>query len=245
VISEASLDSLYVAFELGARWHTRRPLVPLLAPGLDPKRVPDPLRGKHFLQCTDEGQFNQLVDHLDEYLRARPTRKAKNSAYVSQIKAICQHCTDRTSTAWYAFEFTGPDEGTAVTRRRVRVEGRFKHTPPDGALHIFHASVDWNRWWPFLGRAAEPALNKDGSWSAELEFEKGHRPYDCWVVLALVSKSSIDLVQYFKDLPHHLSISYRDGRGELEKHDEFNSLFGGIMPKGIQVCAKRKLHIAI
>ena len=93
--------------------------------------------------------------------------------------------------------------------------------------------------------AAEPALNNDGSWSAELEFEKGHWPYDCWVVLALVPKSSVDLVQYFKDLPHHLSISYRDGRGELERHDEFNSLFGGIMPKGIQVCAKRKLHIAI
>jgi hypothetical protein len=243
LISEASLDSLYMAFELGARWHTGKPLIPLLAPGLDSSRVPEPLRGIHAIQCTGKPQISQLVKDVGKELGLG--ERKRRSAYSREIEAIQQYSKTRPTPQWYGFEFTAPEEGAVVTKRQIVVEGRFEHKPPDGALHIFHASVDFNRWWPFVGQAAELALKDDGSWSATVEFEKGHRHYESWVVLALVSKSGIDLVEYFQRLPHHLSMLYRGGRHELEKHDEFNSMFGGIKPKSIQVCARRKLRIEI
>jgi hypothetical protein len=241
VVSEASLDSLYVAFELGARWHAGKLLIPLLAPGLDPDRVPEPLRSKHALQCSEEGELFALIETLERCL-ALKEQKEKSSALQPRINAIRQYCHDRTTSGWYGLRFTVPEHGEILRTRAIHVKGTFRHRPPAGTVHIFHASDDENRWWP----VAEPEFNDATKiWSADMRFEKGEQPYDAWIVITLVSQCSIDLVRYIRKLPEHLETSYRDGRGELEKHKEFNSLFGRLKPDGIEVCDKRKVLIRI
>ncbi len=61
IVSAASIRSLYVLFELGARWGARRPLFPLLAPGTPASVLGRPLNGLNALEAGDAGQIHQLV----------------------------------------------------------------------------------------------------------------------------------------------------------------------------------------
>ena len=72
VISAASLGSMYVAFELGARWGARRPLLPLLAPGTNPSIISGPLSGMNALQCDSGSQLHQMVNELSKLLDIEP-----------------------------------------------------------------------------------------------------------------------------------------------------------------------------
>jgi hypothetical protein len=247
LISEASLESLYVAFELGARWHAKKPLIPLLAYGLDPRRVPEPLSSKNALSCSDEKQLLQLTEELAKHFHLES--REKSSTFYDKIKTVCESSRDRTSPLWYGIQFTTPEEGATITTDKLRIEGTYKNWPTDGELQPFNVSVDedrrWtvnvgNRWWP-VGKALE---HKDSSWWGVMEFDKGD--FDAWIVIALVSKSSVDLVRYFKELPRELKSRYEKTTPKPEQlrvHGEFNSLFERIKPDGIQVCAKRKVHV--
>jgi hypothetical protein len=251
LISEASLESLYVAFELGARWHAKKPLIPLLAYGLDPRRVPEPLSSKNAVNCGDEKQLLRLIEELAKHLHVRRKPIEKSSAFYPNIETVCKYSRDRTSPAWYGIQFTTPEEGATITTDKPRIEGTYQNWPTDGELQPFNVSVDkdrrWtvnvgNRWWP-VGEALE---HKDSSWWGAMEFSKGE--FDAWIVIALVSKSSVDLVHYFKKLPRELESRYEKTTpqpGQLRDHGEFNSLFERIKPDGIQVCAKRKVHVNI
>jgi hypothetical protein len=50
IITPASVTSSYVLFELGARWGCNRPFIPLLAAGLKPSDLREPLKSKNALQ---------------------------------------------------------------------------------------------------------------------------------------------------------------------------------------------------
>ena len=86
VLTPDSLDSLYVAFELGGRWVTGRPLVPLLAPGADADLLAGPLQWLNALRCTP-GELHQLVRELGEKLNIEPDRP---DAYQRHIERILQ-----------------------------------------------------------------------------------------------------------------------------------------------------------
>lgn len=68
VISENSLQSQFVTFELGARWGTEKHLSSVLAPGFSPSALPAPLSGLNALRCGNPAELHQLVDELSKQL---------------------------------------------------------------------------------------------------------------------------------------------------------------------------------
>jgi hypothetical protein len=71
LISPRSLQSMYVVFELGARWGTGKPLIPLLAPGVAAPILQPPLSALHALSCESAASLHQLVIDLARMLNVR------------------------------------------------------------------------------------------------------------------------------------------------------------------------------
>jgi len=61
LVSETSVASAYVLFELGARWGVQRPLIPLLAPGVTATSLRGPIVGLNALACSSAAQLHQFV----------------------------------------------------------------------------------------------------------------------------------------------------------------------------------------
>ena len=87
LVSPESLRSLYVVFELGARWGADRPLYPILLPGTDPDVIREPLKGLNAINAGMCGDLHQLVSTLSKELDV-PTEEP--SAYVNKIEAIAK-----------------------------------------------------------------------------------------------------------------------------------------------------------
>ena len=88
LISTASLDSLYVAFELGARWGTDGALIPLFAPGFDLAALSGPLSNYNGLRCDDSTDLLQFVDDLAEALGVEPERPSAYHAALEAVRAV-------------------------------------------------------------------------------------------------------------------------------------------------------------
>jgi hypothetical protein len=88
VISASSLRSLYVAFELGARWGARRPLFPLLAPGTGPNILEGPLASLNALSSESPAQLHQLISDLSSVLQVKSEEPAVYQRYVDAILAL-------------------------------------------------------------------------------------------------------------------------------------------------------------
>jgi hypothetical protein len=85
IISYASLESLYVAFELGARWGLGKSLIPVMAPGVSPSTIKGPLSGKNALRADSAGQLQQLVSEVAGNLALVPYSPA---SYQSALDAV-------------------------------------------------------------------------------------------------------------------------------------------------------------
>jgi hypothetical protein len=72
LISEASIESAYVLFELGARWGIERHLLPLLAPNADSSLLRGPLSGINALSCSNATDLHQMILELGEILGLKP-----------------------------------------------------------------------------------------------------------------------------------------------------------------------------
>jgi hypothetical protein len=92
IISPESLKSLYVVFELGARWGARRPLFPVLAPGTDTKILSGPLIGLNALSAGNRSQLHQLVNDLAEGLEIKAESPAGYDRHIDAILSLkAQH----------------------------------------------------------------------------------------------------------------------------------------------------------
>lgn len=87
LISKESVKSTYVIFELGARWGSRKPMVPLLAPGFDPGQLEGPLRGINCLDASSATHLDQLLKDLSAHL-GRPIARAAALQIGKQIADI-------------------------------------------------------------------------------------------------------------------------------------------------------------
>jgi hypothetical protein len=72
LLTPNSTASLYVLFELGARWGIRKPLIPLLSGGSATSLLNGPLSAINGLSCDNEAQLFQFVADLAAMLRRTP-----------------------------------------------------------------------------------------------------------------------------------------------------------------------------
>lgn len=68
LITNESLQSTYVLFELGARWGNRKPLMPILAAGATASILKSPLNNYNALNCNNESHIYQMVDDISKIL---------------------------------------------------------------------------------------------------------------------------------------------------------------------------------
>ncbi len=85
VISPASLESMYVTFELGARWGARKHLLPVLTPGTDKKVFDGPLGSINALRCDNRSQLHQLVSDLAAELGIKPELPAALEGHIEDV----------------------------------------------------------------------------------------------------------------------------------------------------------------
>jgi hypothetical protein len=97
VISASSLRSLYVAFELGARWGAKRPLFPLLAPGTEPSILEGPLASLNALSSASRAQLHQLISDLSAVLRVKSEEPAVYQRHVEAVLALSKVAAEPTS----------------------------------------------------------------------------------------------------------------------------------------------------
>jgi hypothetical protein len=88
LISSAATDSMYVLFELGARWGSDKYLLPLLATGVSPNILKGPLSDLNALSCSNASQLHQMVKDLAEKLEIKPESPDTYQCYVDEILQI-------------------------------------------------------------------------------------------------------------------------------------------------------------
>ena len=88
IISAASLNSMYVAFELGARWGAQRHLLPLLTPGADASILSGPLAGVNALRSDNASQLHQMIDEVGNLLGVEPERAQVFQAEIDALLSV-------------------------------------------------------------------------------------------------------------------------------------------------------------
>jgi hypothetical protein len=87
VISRESIKSVYVVFELGARWGANRPLIPLIAPGTSTEILKGPLTGINALS-SNRSQLHQLLYDLSQQLELKLEPSASFERLIENILQI-------------------------------------------------------------------------------------------------------------------------------------------------------------
>ncbi|MGW8158424.1 MAG: toll/interleukin-1 receptor domain-containing protein [Desulfoprunum sp.] len=85
LLSPQSIRSMYVMFELGARWGAKRYFAPVMVSGLTPSAIKAPLSAIHAVTGTSEGDVHQLIETLSERLEIESEKPA---AYGKALKAF-------------------------------------------------------------------------------------------------------------------------------------------------------------
>lgn len=69
LITPESIRSVYVLFELGARWGARRQIMPILGGGAGAELLGGPLGNINALSCEEPDQVRQLIEDIAESLK--------------------------------------------------------------------------------------------------------------------------------------------------------------------------------
>jgi hypothetical protein len=85
LVSPHSVCSMYVAFELGARWGANNHLLPILAPGVDDSVLEGPLTGLNTLRSDSRPQLHQMIQELAQHLGITPASPAAYERYIDRI----------------------------------------------------------------------------------------------------------------------------------------------------------------
>lgn len=167
LISPSSLESIYVLFELGARWGTGKPLIPLLAPGIEPEDLKPPLSGLSGLRCDDGHDLRRLVQDLAAQIKVSTRSLAAYERHINRILEFAgRGLVPRTATT---VTITRPKDDEEVVRRPL-VEGTVDNPHAEVWLVVHpaghrkywvqpRATVEDDGWWsatPYVG-AAGPA----------------------------------------------------------------------------------------
>jgi hypothetical protein len=113
LISQSSMESADVLFELGARWGLGMPLLPLLAPNVEPGVLRGPLSRINALRCSNGVDLHQVVDEVGRLVRLQPGRPV---VYQRQIDSILRFSPPVTTAD--ASSATSAQEAGVVFRDR-------------------------------------------------------------------------------------------------------------------------------
>lgn len=109
LLTPDALKSTYVAFELGARWGSGKPMIPLLASGVRLEHLDGPMRRLNALDCREHDHLSQLVRDATKYLGIRPregstsleARKLSDENWKFISQGINQDMADGTIRDWF------------------------------------------------------------------------------------------------------------------------------------------------
>lgn len=87
IISSESITSVYVVFELGARWGANRTLIPLIAPGTNTDVLKGPLKEINALS-SNRSQLHQLLHQLSQELNTTLEPSASFERLIDNILNI-------------------------------------------------------------------------------------------------------------------------------------------------------------
>jgi hypothetical protein len=150
LITSSALDSVYVLFELGARWGTGKRMIPLLVHGSDSQLLKGPLAVLNALSCDNRSQLHQFVEDLAAVLGKKPDRPSAYEKCVNELLEEISRLAEQAAKAapaaepcgkprikWGCYEFAG-EEGLFCTacydtkRQKVlttRANSRFRMCP--------------------------------------------------------------------------------------------------------------------
>ena len=97
LLTPASLQSMYVTFELGARWGVRKPMFPILAGGLRPDLIGEPLSTLQCMDATDLSALHGLVDRLADELSVTQQPPGTYTAALSAFQRSAEVSTQTTN----------------------------------------------------------------------------------------------------------------------------------------------------
>jgi len=145
LLTEHSLQSTYVLFELGARWGTDFPFTPLVAAGLKMSELRAPLSGRHAHSCDLETDLQQMLDEISEWLNVRKAGAAVYDGQLRKLAALSRAEGARRSRSGEgqgpvspgSTNRTGPDE-----MRSVRRSGELSDLSADAKQLLLECSED-------------------------------------------------------------------------------------------------------
>lgn len=108
LLSPTSMKSVYVMFELGARWGTKRYLAPIMVSGTQPSDLKAPISGIHSIDGTAESDLHQLLAEMGAELSlplegAASYNKALR-AFVKAAKKVTKSQKDNLPTKIQEYE---------------------------------------------------------------------------------------------------------------------------------------------
>ena len=95
LVTKASLASVYVLVELGARWGAGKQPIPLLGPGVSAESLEGPLPNIVAVSCGEVSYLRALVHRIGKTLGASPGNPA---SYEAALKAVTTAYTAAAST---------------------------------------------------------------------------------------------------------------------------------------------------
>lgn len=174
LITPNSIKSVYVLFELGARWGSEKTMFPLLASGLTSAHLEGPLRSINALDCSNRSQVEQFIDEAAKKLEVPGDRPAAYSAAIDELVEASRTAetnlgrqgseeSDQTTTEPL---FTSVGLALSEEARRLLIEASKDNAGPNrkfrsaGGTHIFTMTE----------RFAEPGdPRSEALWEAAIE----------------------------------------------------------------------------
>jgi hypothetical protein len=145
LLTPASLESMYVLFELGARWGVGKPLFPLMARGTTTGALEGPLHAINARECVAAELYQFLADMAKDLSVQQYSPQAFQSELVAFIAMAAASTAPATARAQTAVLNTQGRGALALSARQICTEVR--EAPPLQAERVggkyVGCTVDW------------------------------------------------------------------------------------------------------
>jgi hypothetical protein len=181
VISQSSLKSQFVFFELGARWGTDKHLIPLLAQDTDISAIQEPLASLNILRCNQFDQLYQLVQDIASFLHIACEPPQVYNRFIKEIIDTIQPPNAEYKTDWV---HNYPASYSGIIWEKVEIQ-------PTNKNKTHRYTIKWGKWQytgEFQGQDVVYLWHRKGNDGQSIEilfhiepaskvtFEKGDQP---------------------------------------------------------------------